>query len=303
MRKVKLAVGGDGRNRTVLWPFVAKTSRTQPKASSWIFSPAVWLRFLIKPGPGMALAYIDYSSAEFMIGASMSNDKNMLDLYRSGDPYLNYAKRVGAIPGDGTKDSHGPLRDRYKIFLLSSQYGISAHSVAARHSVSDMEAHEMITQHREQFSQYWQWSDDWVQHSLQTGMMRSAMGWTCRTGITEFSERSIRNWPIQTACADMLRIACIIAARHRVRILAPVHDAVLIEAPIERIEADVKLMQEIMQRASRIVLNSTADDDHELRTDANIIRYPDRYSDKRGAKMWEEVTNKLAAHISRRQVA
>jgi DNA polymerase I len=41
MRKVKLTVGADGRNRTVLWPFIAKTSRTQPKASQWIFSPAV----------------------------------------------------------------------------------------------------------------------------------------------------------------------------------------------------------------------------------------------------------------------
>ncbi len=49
MRKIKLEVGADGRNRTVLWPFKAKTSRTQPKASKWIFSPAVWLRSLIRP--------------------------------------------------------------------------------------------------------------------------------------------------------------------------------------------------------------------------------------------------------------
>ena len=65
MRKVKLAVGADGRNRTVLWPFKAKTSRTQPKASQWIFSPAVWLRSLIKPEPGMAVAYVDYSQWNF----------------------------------------------------------------------------------------------------------------------------------------------------------------------------------------------------------------------------------------------
>jgi hypothetical protein len=68
MRKVKLAVGADGRNRTVLWPFKSKTGRTQPKAAEWIFSPAVWLRSLIKPGPGMAVAYIDYSSMEFLWG-------------------------------------------------------------------------------------------------------------------------------------------------------------------------------------------------------------------------------------------
>ena len=39
LRKIKLSVGTDGRNRTVLWPFKAKTSRTQPKAAEWIFSP------------------------------------------------------------------------------------------------------------------------------------------------------------------------------------------------------------------------------------------------------------------------
>ena len=44
------------------------------------------------------------------------------------------------------------------------------------------------------------------------------------------------------------------------------------------------LMQEIMRRASRIVLNTTAAGTHELRTDAKIIRYPKRYSDPRGAR-------------------
>ena len=65
LRSIQLSVGRDGRNRTVLWPFSSKTSRTQPKAKHWIFSPSVWLRFLIKPEPGKALAYIDYSSMEF----------------------------------------------------------------------------------------------------------------------------------------------------------------------------------------------------------------------------------------------
>src|SRR5260370_35534685 len=110
MRKIKLAVGADGRNRTVLWPFKAKNSRTQPKAAEWIFAPAVWLRSLIEPGPGMSVAYIDYSSMEFLLAASLSDghtgpDNPMLDLYRSGDPYLNFAKRVGAVPRSATKKS------------------------------------------------------------------------------------------------------------------------------------------------------------------------------------------------------
>ena len=171
MRKVKLAVGADARNRTVLWPFKAKTSRTQPKASQWIFSPSIWLRSLIKPVPGTAIAYIDYSSMEFLIAASLSDGhcgplNTMLAMYQSGDPYLAFAKSVGAVPSWATKKSHGAVRDKYKVMLLASQYGMAADTLAGRLGVSSFEAHEMLNQHREQFSQYWQWSDDWVQHAL-----------------------------------------------------------------------------------------------------------------------------------------
>jgi DNA polymerase I len=187
------------------------------------------------------------------------------------------------------------VRERYKVMLLAVQYGMMTDTLASRLGISTFEAHEMLAQHHELFAQYWQWSDDWLQYSLQIGVMRTAMGWTCRTGITEFNERSIRNWPVQATGADILRIACILAARHDIKLVAPVHDAVLIEAPIERIEADVALMRDIMRRASHVVLgDDTAGNPIELRTDVKIIRYPERYSDKRGKKIWDEVMELLA---------
>jgi DNA polymerase-1 len=302
MRRVKLAVGADGRNRTVLWSFASKTGRTQPAAAEWIFSPAVWLRSLIKPARGMAVAYVDYSSMEFLLAASLSDGhtgpvNNMLDMYRSGDPYLAFAKSVGAVPKSATKKSHGPVRDNYKVMLLSTQYGLSAQTLAARLKISIFEAHEMLSQHRQQFSQYWAWSDEYIHHAMQTGTIRTALGWTYHIGVVgKINDRSLRNWPIQSAGADILRISCILAERYGIRLLAPIHDAVLIEAPIDRIEADVKLMQEIMRRASRIVLNATAEGTHELRTDAKVIKYPDRYTDPRGDAIWEHVLELLVAH-------
>jgi hypothetical protein len=92
-----------------------------------------------------------------------------------------------------------------------------------------------------------------------------------------------------------------LAARHGVKVVAPVHDAVLIEAPTERIETDVALMREIMRRASRIVLNSDASGTHELRTDYTIVRYPNRYADKRGADIWTYVLKHLATHQQRQK--
>ena len=138
---------------------------------------------------------------EFLIAASLSDQhcgpvNNMLDMYRTGDPYLTFAKRVGAVPSTATKTSHAAVRNKYKVMMLAVQYGMQSETLAARLGVSTFEAHAMLQQHRELFAQYWQWSDDWVQHALQTGVMRTAFGWTCRTGITEFNERSIRNWPI-----------------------------------------------------------------------------------------------------------
>jgi DNA polymerase family A len=307
MRKVKLAVGADGRNRTVLWPFQSKTGRTQPKASEWIFSPAVWLRSLIKPGPGTAIAYLDYSAMEFLLAASQSDGhcgpvNTMLDMYRSGDPYLAFSKKVGALPQSATKKSHGEVRDRYKVMLLSTQYGLWVTSLAARLKITEVEAREMLHQHREQFSQYWSWSDDFIQHAMQTGFIQTAMGWGYHVGIVgAVNEKSLRNWPIQSAGADILRISCILAVRHGIKLLGPIHDAVLIEAPVDRIEADVALMREIMRRASRIVLNASADGTHELRTDKTVVCYPNHYTDPRGDAIWEHVAQLIAAHRRTRE--
>jgi hypothetical protein len=78
-----------------------------------------------------------------------------------------------------------------------------------------------------------------------------------------------------------------------------VHDAVLLESTEERIDADVELMREIMRRASRVILNPTADGTIELRTDAKIIRHPGRYTDGRGTELWETVLRLLAERRER----
>jgi DNA polymerase-1 len=69
LRLNDLSVGDDGTNRTPLWAFGSKTGRNQPSNSKYIFGPSVWLRGLIKPPPGYAVAYIDWSSQEVGIAA------------------------------------------------------------------------------------------------------------------------------------------------------------------------------------------------------------------------------------------
>jgi hypothetical protein len=296
MRQVKLAVGADARNRTTLWPFTSKTSRSQPKASQWIFSPAVWLRPLIKPAAGCALAYIDCSAMEFLIAGALSGCQQMLELYASGSPYLEFAKRVDAAPPSATKATHPGEHERYKVVCLGAQYQMQHVTLAQRLSLPSFAAWEMLNQHRGLFSTYWAWVDDWIAHALNTGTMQTPLGWVCRTGVTELNARSIGNFPVQGCGADILRVACIMAHRRGLQLCGSIHDAVLIESSLERIDADVVLMREIFRRASRAVIG------HDMRTGIEIIRYPNRYVDRRGVEMWTEVLNLLAQYRQKKQV-
>jgi DNA polymerase-1 len=292
MRRIDLAVGASCRNRTVLWPFKSKTSRSQPKAAKWIFSPAVWLRSLIKPERGCAVAYIDWSSMEFQIAAVLSGCQPMLDLYVSGSPYIEFAKRFDEAPKSATKKTHESVHERYKVGCLGALYGMQTDTLAQRLGVSTFVAHEMLGQHRGLFNQYWAWVEDWIAHALDTGTMHTPFGWMCHTGIVEFNARSIGNFAVQATGADIMRLSCVWAHRRGINLCGSVHDALLIEAPIDRIEADVALTQEIMRRAARVVLKTT-DAACDLRTDATIVRFPDRYADKRGVQVWADVLDLL----------
>jgi hypothetical protein len=91
---------------------------------------------------------------------------------------------------------------------------------------------------------------------------------------------------MQANGAEMLRLACCLGTERGTEVCAPVHDAVLICAPLESLDADVARMRQAMAEASHIVL-----DGFELGTDAQIVRHPDRYMDERGAVMWDRVMN------------
>ena len=73
-----------------------------------------------------------------------------------------------------------------------------------------------------------------------------------------------------------------------VKILAPIHDALLVESKLEDIDETVALTQKAMADASATIL-----DGFRLRTDVEIVRYPDRYTDERGAEMWSYIMDQL----------
>ena len=211
----------------------------------------------------------------------------MLDAYASGDPYLVFAKQAMAVPPDATKQSHPRERDQFKACALAVQYGMGEASLAIRIGQPVSWARELLRLHRGTYRSFWRWSDGAVDYAMLHGKLWTTFGWTIHTG-TNPNSRSLRNFPMQANGAEMLRLACCFAVERGIRVCAPVHDAILIEAPLDELEDAVVTAQQAMADASAAVLAG-----FRLGSEAKIIRYPDRYMDPRGTKMWTTVWSVL----------
>jgi hypothetical protein len=281
MRLSELAVGSDGRNRCMLSPFRARTGRNQPSNTGFIFGPSVWLRGLIYPAPGYGVAYVDWSQQEFGIAAALSRDEAMMRAYMSGDPYLEFARQAGAVPADATKSSHGVIRNQFKSCALAVQYGMGAEALVVRIGQPVSLARDLLRLHLETYRRFWKWSNASVDFAMLHSYLTTVFGWTIHVG-SHVNPRSLRNYPMQANGAEMLRLACCLATERGVRVCAPIHDAILIEAAEDELEHAIAEAQRAMSDVSALVL-----DGFRLHSDARPIIHPARYEDERGKQMWE----------------
>ncbi len=87
----------------------------------------------------------------------------------------------------------------------------------------------------------------------------------------------------------MLRLACCLTTEAGIQVCAPIHDALLVTAPLAEIDEVTRQTQDLMATASRAVLGGFA-----LRSEAQVFRSPERYMDDRGERMWKTVQELLA---------
>jgi hypothetical protein len=287
LRKLDLKIGSDGRSRAQIKPFWTITSRNGPEASEFIFGPARWMRGFILPARGWGLAYIDWASQEIALAASLSGDELLAKAYASGDPYWWFAITTGLAPPEALAKDHKGLRSVCKVLFLATNYGAGPGRIAAQAGISAADARRLLRLHRQTFSVFWRWSEQTVDRALLGGRLRTPFGWEVR-GRTRASAPDLMNWPVQSSGADQMRIAAIAATEAGLVVHAPIHDAFLVGAPLERLDHDVALMEEIMRMAGRTVTGGLT-----VRTETTVVRSPGRYMDGRGQEMWDLIVGLL----------
>src|SRR4051812_15555068 len=156
-------------------------------------------------------------------------------------------------------------------------------ALAASLGISHAGASELTRLHRDTYRQFWSWSDSVVSSAMLKSEMQTVFGWRWHIGVGA-NPRALMNFPMQANGAEMMRIAAIAATEAGIEVCAPGHDAFLITAPLDRLGEEVAAMRGVMTEAGRAVTGGL-----EIRTDAEIVRWPDRYMDERGEAMWNKV--------------
>ena len=210
----------------------------------------------------------------------------MIEAYESGDAYLGFAKLAGMVPPHATKASHPEERERAKACCHGLNYGMGEHGLARRVG-GLLLAHELVGSYQRTFRKYPPWREAVIDDAICSRKIVSALGWPQHIR-PPINPRSIGNFPMQAAGADMLRLACCYAAEKGAPICATVHDAIAFECDERELDAVTNVVTKSMQAASRVVLSG-----FELRVDKKVVRYPDRFVDGRGAAMWNTVMDAL----------
>lgn len=246
------SVGSDGRVRPYTNIYGAQSSRSQPSSTGFMFLKPAWMRALVQPAEGKAMAGIDYGSQEFFLSALLSSDDEMIDAYLSGDPYFAFAKKSGAVPADAKKEDHKAVRDLFKATVLGISYLMTKYGLAIKLTSDTGQvwtedgAQDQIDLFYSTFpclKEYQNWLLDIYKEDK---YLKLPCGWYMWGDNPNF--RSASNMPIQGFGASVLRKAVDLAFERGLYVPFTLHDAVYIEYNVGE-EYKIKILADCMREA------------------------------------------------------
>ena len=281
------SIGSDGRLRCFFGIYGTQTARNAPQAKRFIFAMSQWLRCLVRAPEGFVITELDYGSQEFAIGAILSKDKNMIEAYASGDPYLWFAKEAGAVPPEGTKKTHEKERNLFKATTLGLQYGMGSKSLAIKLSsdmgetITETRAQKLIDLHKRTYRIYWRWLERVEQKYQRQGFLQLPCGWAMFGDNPQ--ALSVRNFPTQGAGSSVIREAVRLLKNTGITAIATLHDSVYILTPENSLEP-IHIARSCLEKAFDEILQQN---ELKIRIDVNSHPSGEIWVPEKGAKFYE----------------
>lgn len=152
-------------------------------------------------------------------------------------------------------------------------------------------ADRLIRAHQDAYPDFWRWRQCIADHVGMGGEISTKFGWRRKLRPNDRSN-SIGNFLVQGAGAEILRLAIIALEEAGHRVIAPVHDALLVELDADVLDEELAEVGRLMGLAAAAITGGL-----EVRTDAELVLPGEHYKDKRGREMWSLVGPVLGVQL------
>ncbi|MGD0092513.1 MAG: DNA polymerase, partial [Planctomycetota bacterium] len=229
--------------------------RTSPRQPNPLQLPRAF-RPILTAAPGHAIVEIDYSCQEVGLAAQWFNDPVLLRLFNEFrlDLYAEIGLAMGQYPTDDPA-TDPDQRDRMKTSTLSMIYGAGVPGLRGNLKCSETEAVRIINAFHNSFPQLFVGRQRYLDAIRADDRAWNVVSLTRRYQWFKMTDDgavdttlSYLNYPVQSGGA-MVMARLLMEMPPWVRVVAPCHDAVLIEAPVEGVEDVITTASAVMQHA------------------------------------------------------
>ena len=226
--------------------------------------------FFIAP-KGRVLCDADYSQIELRVLASIADDKNMIDAFKSGtDIHTATASQVFSMPVDMVTPV---MRSRAKAVNFGIVYGIGAFSLSKDIGVTRAEADSYIKSYLATYPAVAEYMESTIANAKLDGFVSTYFGrrrylpelHNSNGMLRAFGERVARNAPIQGTAADIIKLAMIKvferlkSEKPTAKLILQVHDELIVECDESDATEVCKILSDEMQNAVKLSVELTAD--------------------------------------------
>ncbi len=220
---------------------------------------------------GYVLVDADYSQIELRILAHLSDDKTMIEAFRSGeDIHTVTASQVFDQPVEWVTPE---MRRSAKAVNFGIVYGIGAFSLSKDINVSVAQADSYIKSYLAKYSGVASYMDKTVADAKKNGYVTTMYGRrryipelsSSNKNVQALGKRMAMNTPVQGTAADIIKIAMIKVYKRLAeekldaRLILQVHDELIAEASADCAERVAEIIAGEMENAAKLSVPLTVD--------------------------------------------
>ncbi len=218
---------------------------------------------------GWVLVAADYSQIELRILAHLCGDERLREAFAAGqDIHRRTASLIYRIP---EAEVTPEMRSATKVTNFGIIYGMSAHGLSRELGIPHEEATAFMDAYFQHYPKVRAFFDTQMAQAQRDGYVHTLLGRrrylpevnSPDPMIRQLGQRLAVNTPIQGTAADLIKRAMVqldaqLSAQHlRSRMLLPVHDELIFEAPAEEVERVVRLVRQVMEGAIQLIVPLT----------------------------------------------